>query len=85
MTSFDFPINKKGRTEIKINSNISFLLKKDGTIENIQYSEPLGNEKLKDFIEKQINEKQGRWLVAELKGSKLDAKMNIPIRINIMY
>lgn len=85
MTSFDFPVNKKGRTEIKINSNISFLLKKDGTIENIQYSEPLENEKLKDFIKSQINEKRGKWLVAELNGSKLDSKMNIPIRINIMY
>ena len=85
MTSFDFPINKRGRTVIKVNSNISFLLEKDGTIKDIQFSEPLENEKLKEFIENQINEKKGKWLVAELNGSKIDAKMNIPIRINIMY
>lgn len=85
MLSFNFPINEKGRTEIKINSDISFLLKKDGTIENIQFSEPLENEKLKEFIKTQISEKQGKWLVAELNGSKLDSKMNISIKINIMY
>jgi antitoxin component YwqK of YwqJK toxin-antitoxin module len=83
-TSFKFSRKEEGG-RIKIVSNVSFFLKKDGVIENIEFRQSMKNEKLKKFIENKIHDKQGKWIVAELNGSKIDSKVNIPIKIDIRY
>lgn len=83
-TTFKFAKEKEGG-RIKIVSNVSFFLKKDGTIENIEFRQSMKNEELKDFIKNKIHDRQGKWIVAELNESRIDAKINIPIKIDIRY
>ncbi len=82
--SYRYP-KKEGGGTFKINSRVSFLLKKDGTIDKIEFRHSIKNEKLKTFIKNLIHEKQDKWIVAELNGSKISSKMNIPINVNIIY
>jgi len=83
-TSFNFDRKKEGGT-IKIDSQVSFYLKENGTIENIEFRHSIKNEKLKKFIKNLLEERQSKLIVAELNDSKVCAKMKIPIYINIIY
>jgi hypothetical protein len=83
--SFDFETNEKGRTNIKFKNVVSFFIDKNGNLENIQFQDKVEIPKLKEFIEKQIIERKGKWIIGELNGEKIKSKMELGLSINIMF
>lgn len=86
MIKMDEENSKKLFLVIKINCAI--LVKRDGTIGDIKYTQNEFNTNskfsidIKEFIEKEVRERKGQWLVAELNGQKVDAYLPIGFGIH---
>ncbi len=83
--SFDFKSNSEGRTKIDIDNSISFFIDEKGDIDNIKFAKKVEIDKLKEFIEKQVLERKGKWLAGSLNGSKVKSKIEIKFRIKLMF
>jgi hypothetical protein len=83
--SFDFQSNSKGRTKIDINNSVSFFIDEKGEIDNIQFKKEIEIPKLKEFIETQILERKGKWIAGKLNESKVKSKIEIGIRLKLMF
>ncbi len=85
MKKSPFKVNESGRTNIKINETLSFYVTEKGTIENINYSGKEKNTELDQLIREFIERDYHKWIAGTLNTEKVNAKIDIPIRINIMY
>jgi hypothetical protein len=83
--SFDFETNSVGRTKIDIDNSVSFFIDEKGDVNNIKFAKEVEIENLKEFIEKQILERKGKWLAGSLNELKVKSKIAIKIRIKLMF
>ncbi|MDT0553040.1 hypothetical protein [Urechidicola vernalis] len=83
--SFDFDSNEKERTNIKFDNLVSFFIDKNGNLENIQFLDKIEIPKLEEFIEKQLVERKGKWIVGELNGEKVKSNLDLRLSVNIMF
>jgi len=70
---------------LKINNKFSILVKKDGTIGDLKSRGSNVNLDLIRFIEKEIKNYKNQWISGELNGEKVDAYLDLVIRLHISY
>ncbi|RLK00072.1 toxin-antitoxin system YwqK family antitoxin [Tenacibaculum discolor] len=80
-----FDINDKGRTKINIEEKVTFWVNKEGEVQDINYSAENENEGLTKIIYDYIEKNKTNWFSGRINDEKLTTKINIPIRINMMF
>jgi antitoxin component YwqK of YwqJK toxin-antitoxin module len=82
---YEFPLNENGRTLIQFRNTVSLNVEIDGSITNVEFVDPITDEKLNDYLKKKIDKRKGKWIVARKDNIPIRENINIPVAFTVQF